>query len=115
MDQVDTQRHTCARHNRHCQTCMSKILWKDNHYTVPKPYLYAWYGVIVASCTKLWLWVSMIQNKIYKQGYGRKICVFLEYQIIFINIKLLRIPDSYGAKTTENQTPLSHFACLFSN
>ena len=22
----------------------------------------------------------------------------------------LRIPDSYGAKTTENQTPLSHFA-----
>ncbi len=27
-----------------------------------------------------------------------------------INVHILRIPDSYGAKTTENQTPLSHFA-----
>ncbi len=28
---------------------------------------------------------------------------------LFLDLEL-RIPDSYGTKTTENQTPLSHFA-----
>ncbi len=35
--------------------------------------------------------------------------LFMMHLVIIERIPL-RIPDSYGAKTTENQTPLSHFA-----
>ncbi len=37
------------------------------------------------------------------------------FLIHIIKYAFLRIPDPYGARTTEKQTPLSHFALLFYN
>ncbi len=41
--------------------------------------------------------------------------ILLMIGIIIVNIFTLTVPDSYDAKTTENQIPLSHFAWLFYN
>ncbi len=43
--------------------------------------------------------------------YINMLCFMISYHLF----KVLRLPDTYDAKTTEKQTSLSHFAWLFDN